>query len=304
MLRVGGRWRGQADRQARESLHVSVPRGFATLPILLHTRKLVDADCSLQIHHVVFEAGLYYLVVLVTLVAETVPRILAHAVQGQHLRPRNARLVAAGDHAALPGDDVLGGVETEAAKVPERPGLASVVGGLDGVRTILDDFEVVFARDLHDWIHLAGPSRKMHGQYCPRAWCNARLDRGNIDVLRGGVDIRKHRREAGVDDRVHRRTERHRRGNHFRTGLQPLRDHADVQRRRGGIDRRDLRRLQALIGGKIALELRDAWPGPEPRRLHAGDDFIDLRLLDKRRAEDQERKAGNWCIHNQMPTLR
>src|SRR6185437_7097356 len=101
---------------------------------------------------------------LVALVAETMPSVLAHAVQRQHFRARNARLVATRDHAAFTGHDVLGGVEAETPEVAERAGLASVVSGLDGVRAILDHFEVVLARNLDDRVHLARSSREMHRQ--------------------------------------------------------------------------------------------------------------------------------------------
>lgn len=80
----------QADGQAGECVHVTTLDGFAPLPGGFHARQLMNTDGRLQIHHVVFEATLNDLVMLVELVAKAMPDILAHLVQGQNARAMSA----------------------------------------------------------------------------------------------------------------------------------------------------------------------------------------------------------------------
>jgi len=75
---------GQRNRQIGERVVVELPQLATALSVSLDPRQLVPAERCLQIHHVVFEAALNDLVMLVALVAETVPDVLAHSVQRQH----------------------------------------------------------------------------------------------------------------------------------------------------------------------------------------------------------------------------
>ena len=99
----------------------------------------MNAERGLQVHHVVFETALNHLIVLVALIAETMPGVLAHTVQRENSGAGNMFLAPPQNHPALAGRDVLGHVEAEAAEVAKRPCLAPAVLGLDSVRAILDD---------------------------------------------------------------------------------------------------------------------------------------------------------------------
>ncbi len=225
---------------------------------------------------------------LVSGVAEAVPRVLAHAVQRKYLRARDARLVATEHHAALAGHHVLGHVEAVAAEIAETARARAVVLGFDRVRAILDDDEVVAARDRHDRIHCACAPREMHRQDRTRAFADRRLDRGGVDRVRQRIDVGEHRGQARMDDRVDARAERQRRGDHFAARLEPGRDHRDMQRRGTRIDRRDMAGRNALVRREIGLEPRDARPGAEPARTQAILDRGDFLLADRGGTEDEE----------------
>src|SRR5208282_5027894 len=79
------------------------------------------------------------------------------------------RVVRRGDHAALGGGEILGGVEAEAGEVANRadlrhPASVHVARGTGSVRGILDDLQIVGARDVEDAIHVAGVAGEVHRQ--------------------------------------------------------------------------------------------------------------------------------------------
>ena len=86
---IDGRVCGKAERETSKLSLVLAPYLAPQKPVALHPRKLVDAQCRLQVHHVVLETALHHLVVLVALVTKTVPGIFAHAVQCQYLCARD-----------------------------------------------------------------------------------------------------------------------------------------------------------------------------------------------------------------------
>jgi hypothetical protein len=108
------------------------------MPARLDPPQLVDADGSLQIHHVVLEAGLHDPVVLVAFVAEPLPGVLTHAVQGQNLDASGVLLVAGENHASLASYHALRNVEAKAAKLTEPTSFPSPVFRLDSMGTVLN----------------------------------------------------------------------------------------------------------------------------------------------------------------------
>ena len=74
-----------------------------------------------------------------------------------------------------------------------------------------------------------------------------------VDVHRLRIDVGQDRRAAGVDDGIHRGTERKRRRDHLVARRSAGREHAQVQGGRAGIDGDGLR--HAFVGGEIVARI-------------------------------------------------
>src|SRR5262245_40671463 len=98
---------------------------------------------------------------LVAGIAETPPRILAHAVQGEHLDPADVVFPPPDDHSSFAGDDVLRDIKAEAAEVTERSRFLSSILGLNRVRAVFDDFQPMPVGEGHDLVHLAYAAGKV-----------------------------------------------------------------------------------------------------------------------------------------------
>src|SRR6476469_6256759 len=72
---------GQSNRQIRKCFVVALPNLLPPLPIRSNSFHLMNADRSLQIHHIVFKTDSHHFVVLVTRGSESLPSIFAHTVQ-------------------------------------------------------------------------------------------------------------------------------------------------------------------------------------------------------------------------------
>src|SRR5713226_2287548 len=107
------RLRREEQRQPAEFLVVTCPYFLAPLPVPRDPAKLMKADCSLDVHHVVFVAALDDVVVRVAGFAEAPPGILAHAMEREYLQAICEFLVRRQDHSAFTGRDILGDVKTE-----------------------------------------------------------------------------------------------------------------------------------------------------------------------------------------------
>src|SRR6185436_3427170 len=103
----------------------------------------MDADRGLQVRHVVLEAGVDDLVMLVALVAEAAPRIDAHSVQRENLDALDRLSGVRNHHSAFAGDDVLRDIETETAERTESSDCSALPFCFDCVCAILDDGETV-----------------------------------------------------------------------------------------------------------------------------------------------------------------
>src|SRR5258708_19168544 len=100
---------------------------------------------------------------LVAFVAEAMPGVLAHAVQRQHLRASDMRLVADDDHTAFAGCYVLGCIETEAAKRAKCARLVSSIFCFYGVGAIFDHDQAMLFGDRYDVVHSTCASGEMYG---------------------------------------------------------------------------------------------------------------------------------------------
>jgi hypothetical protein len=80
VARVGGGLGRQPERELRELALVAAPNLLSPQPGALEARQLMDSERRLQIHHVVLEAALDHIIMLVALVSEALPRVLGHPV--------------------------------------------------------------------------------------------------------------------------------------------------------------------------------------------------------------------------------
>ncbi len=228
----------------------------------------------------------------VALVAEAVPGVLAHAMQGEDAGAGNVFLIAPQDHAALAGHHVLGDVEAEAPEIAKGASRAPPVFGFDGMGAIFDHDQPIFVSNGHDPVHVAGAACEVNRQNGPRARGDGGLDGIGIDVLGHRIHIGQHRGEPGVQDGIDRRAESQGRGDDLAARLQPCRHHAYVQGRRTRVDGSDLGVPHTAPSREIALELGHAGPGAQPARTQASLHLGDLSLLDTRGTKDQERGLG------------
>ena len=93
----------QSQWEASKFSLVGRPYFLPTFPILLNAAELVDADCRLDVHHIVLVATLDDVVVFVTLIAKSLPCVLAHPVERKDLDPVSMPLVSCQDHSPFAG---------------------------------------------------------------------------------------------------------------------------------------------------------------------------------------------------------
>ena len=75
------------QRRIGQGVAIHGPDVAAPFPVAFYTRKLVDPERGLQVHHVVFETAFDDGVVLESGVAEALPSIRTHAMEGKALQP-------------------------------------------------------------------------------------------------------------------------------------------------------------------------------------------------------------------------
>ena len=87
---------------------------------------------------------------------------------------------------------------------------------------ILDDFQIVGARDVEDAIHVAGVAGEVHRQDRADAFVRAALERlldaGGIDVEGAGIDVNEDRTRAEIAENLGGRGESERRGDNLVAG--------------------------------------------------------------------------------------
>src|SRR5450432_3771219 len=87
----------------------------------------MQPDSSGQIGHVVFVAGLEYLVIPRACLGIAFPSVAAHPVQSEPPHASRRFRVGSRDHAALASRHILGGIETERGCVAMTSNLASLI---------------------------------------------------------------------------------------------------------------------------------------------------------------------------------
>ena len=189
--------------------------------------ELGKSDCGVHVGQVVLEAHVVDFVVPRAALVVALPRVLVHPVQAGDGDFFRERIVGRGDHAAFGGGEILGGIEAEAGEVADsadfrHPAAVHVTRGTGGVRGVLDNFQIVGARDVEDAIHVAGVAGEVHRQDCADAFVGAALERlldaGGIDVEGAGIDVDEHRARAEVAENLGGRGESERRGDNLVAG--------------------------------------------------------------------------------------
>src|SRR5690349_22967849 len=133
----------QCNGKVRKSLQVSCPNSLTMLPSRLHPPQLVDSKRRLNVHHVVFESALDDVIMLVAVIAEALPGILAHPVEPEDPYTLDVLLSPCEDHAPLASRKIFSHIEAEATEIPDDSRLLTMVFRLDCVRAVLDHLEVV-----------------------------------------------------------------------------------------------------------------------------------------------------------------
>ncbi len=131
--------------------------------------ELGQADRGVHVGQIVLEAHVVDFVVPRAALVVALPRVLVHPVQAGDRDFFRERVIGRGDHAALGGGEIFGRVETEAGEIADgadfrHPAAVHVARGTGGVRGILDDFQIVVARDVENAIHVASVAGEVHRQ--------------------------------------------------------------------------------------------------------------------------------------------
>ena len=90
------------------------------------------------------------------------------------------------------------------------------------MRGVLDNFQIVVARDVEDAIHVASVAGEVHRQDRADAFVGAALERlldaRRVDVEGAGIDVNEHRTRAEVAENLGGRREGKRRGDNLVAG--------------------------------------------------------------------------------------
>ena len=189
------------------------------------------------------------------------------AVVAQPADARQQRGIAPGDHAAVAvAAQVLAGIEAEARQIAQAAAAPAVMLGRVRLRRVLDHPQAVPPGDGQDRVHVGRLAVEMHRHDGPRARRDRRLDLGRIQVVGIGRNVDKHRRRAGLVDRLGGRVEGERGCDHLIARADAARQERQVQRRSARSD--PDRGLGADKAGESLLERSDLRPHDEAGALH------------------------------------
>ncbi len=240
--------------------------------------ELAQADGGLHIAEVVLETGLEHLVIPVPFFGVAVPGVLGDAVQTQHAHALGQGGVVGGDHAALAGGDVLGGVEAEGRRGAGRAGSSrreAAILSVGGVSGVFNDVQTMALRNLPDFVHAAGQPAQMDGDDGSRAGGHPRGDTGGIEIA-VRADIGQHRRRAHLQDDIDGGAERERSSNDFITLADTGCGQGQVQAGGAGVHGQCMAR--AGVRPEAGFETGGAIAGGQPAGAqgirHLGDFFL------------------------------
>ena len=176
----------------------------------------------------------------------------------EDLRALDERLVVDEQRAALAAGDVLRLVEGERPEGADRPQRPAAVGGVDALRGVLDEQQVVRLRQRAEGVHVTGDPAVVDGDDRPRALRDGVGGALGVDVQRGGIDVDEDRRRAAQDERVGGRDERERRHDDLVAGADAAEQRGHLQRPRAGVRHEHARRAGELGQQPLAVQVARA----------------------------------------------
>src|SRR5580658_286058 len=157
------------------------------------------------------------------------------------------------------------------ANGPHRPALISCANRLSAV---LDYLQAKLTRQFHDPIHLAWPSRKMHGDNCLGRGSHNSANRLRGYVLAASIHIREYRTRAYGNGAARRGDKRSRRSNHLVAGSNAESSECEFQCQTAVGDSDCMRSTD--VSGEFLLKLAAFISGPVI--YFAGREHADSRL--------------------------
>src|SRR5262249_21016719 len=223
-------WSREGQREVAELALIACPYCPPPFPVLFDAAKLMNADGCLDVHHVVLVAAFDNVVVSVAVVAESPPRVLAHAVEGEGLQAIRQLLVRREAHPSRGGRDVLRHIEAEATEGAECAGVSSFVQRLDGMCAVFDQDDSTPLCDPNERIHVAGTAGEMYGQNGPGPARESGLNFFDVKIEGNWIDVHENGASASVNNGVDGRAERQRRSDHFIPGGNTCREETQMER--------------------------------------------------------------------------
>ena len=169
--------------------------------------------------------------------------------------------------------EVLTRIEAEAAELADAAHAASFVLRAVGLGGVLDHYQAVAIRDLHDRIHVAGLAVEVNRNDRLRARRDRLFKLTGIEREGRGVNVNENGLRAGVADGRHRCHESERNSDDFVFRSHARREQRKVESAGAGVDA--YRILGAAIVGELALEGLNLAPQHE---LARGDEIQNRRL--------------------------
>ena len=155
--------------------------------------------------------------------------------------------------------------------ISRHPAAFEMARRTDRVRRVLDDLQMMAARDREQAVHVAGVTGEVHRQNRAHAAMLAAferlLDPRRVEVEGARIDIDEYRPCPEVTDHFGRGREREGRGYNLVAGPDAKREQREMQRARAVRDRQRVTR--ADVGGEFFLEALGLGAGGDPSRAQA-----------------------------------
>ena len=180
---------------------------------------------------------------------------LGHAVAAQPAQPNGEVRVADGDRAAVTAGQGLGGVEREDRRLGQVRRAYAIALYLDPVGRVLDDGQLVGVGDRPQRRHVGELAVEVNGQDRSGPWPHGPLDRRRVDQTGLGLDVGQDGPRPGLEDRVGRRGEGHRRGDDLVAGPDVERAQGDQHAQRAAARSHHLGRHAGAVACQVVAEL-------------------------------------------------
>ena len=167
---------------------------------LVKALQLDTADGGLEVGEVVFPARLADLVAPAARGGIAVPGVVREAVQAELADAPGQVVGIGGDHAALAGGEIFGGVERKNRDRADAADAAAAVAAAQGVGGVLDHAEVVAGGEAVDFVEAAGIAGDVHRHNRPGLRRDRPSDFSRIDIGAFLLHIDQDRAGAAVND--------------------------------------------------------------------------------------------------------